>query len=394
MRAIRSDRPDTSFEQILLECQPNSRATLVELACIDLIDRIRSGTAVRVEQYLKDAPELRDDTEELLDLIDAEICTRRERGDVPNANEYVRRFPKLATQVGRLFVLDNIESQMESDAIPKRDKTPDVPGFRLTRRFISDSISITYRAHDHKRRTCLVRLFEPGSRNDRQLNDALRMAVPPSATVASAATKTWHPNILAIHTRNAVDDRLFCVTEFADGLPLTRLITDGLTASKTAAWLYAVVNAMAFARIEQHSLGQVGATHILIDHKDQPRIIGSGLPLDESDPATSATLDIVNVGSLMFQMLTGRIFESSSPTHSGSQPPTADQTPHDCEDDQNQPTQIIDPTLAHMCLRCLGIIQPGYDSLNSISDELSVFISGRHRPVPQKSAIQLAQLLR
>ena len=375
MREIRSRKPDAPFDRILKECEPDSRATIVELACIDLIDRIRSGASVGVEDYLSQVPELLADSDDLLDLIDAEICTRRELGLTPDFDDYVRRFPDLSTQVERLFVLDDIETKLESDAIPVRDKLPEIEGFRLTRRMFLDSSSATYRAQDSNRRPCLLRLFEEGSRDNRRLNAALK-----------SARDVRHPAVLLIQRLGAIDDRLYFTTDLVDGLPLSTLIVDGQSARKVASWLNPVILAAAFARGEGQCLGRIGIEHILIDHKDQPRVVGFGSWSNDEFNFDDVQSVIENFGGMMFHMMTGKVFERRTAAADG---PVIDSMTLDSD-----PARPIDSVLEQICLRCLGLISPCYTDLTTISDELNLYLSGRAKPIPDESAGFLRRLLR
>jgi hypothetical protein len=78
---------------------------LIELACIDLIERRRAGQEVSIESYLKPFPQLEQD-EPLLDLIDAEICVVGELKQSIDPQSYQRRFPRLAKEIEELLGLE------------------------------------------------------------------------------------------------------------------------------------------------------------------------------------------------------------------------------------------------------------------------------------------------
>ena len=60
----------------LLRGQPVDRNAVLDLACIDLMHQHRTGHPVYAEEYVQDFPQL-DQTSDLLDLIDAELCVGR-----------------------------------------------------------------------------------------------------------------------------------------------------------------------------------------------------------------------------------------------------------------------------------------------------------------------------
>jgi hypothetical protein len=85
---------------------------IVDIACIDLMERRRMGHAVTVESYVEDFSCIQDESN-LLDLIDAEICVASELGEQPQLDDYAGRFPQLADQVMELVRLDAAaESEM------------------------------------------------------------------------------------------------------------------------------------------------------------------------------------------------------------------------------------------------------------------------------------------
>jgi hypothetical protein len=97
----------------LLPVDASSRAKispelLLDLVCIDLIEQIRMSNQVSVESYLDQFKELRQ-RQTALDLIDAEICARREVGQLGDRKSelasYCQRFPTLADEIESLLDL-------------------------------------------------------------------------------------------------------------------------------------------------------------------------------------------------------------------------------------------------------------------------------------------------
>lgn len=78
---------------------------LVELVAIDLIRRRRGGQDVLVEDYVRQFPLLGESQSHLLDLIDAEICVRREMGETLATDCFSKRFPDLTDPIGQLMHL-------------------------------------------------------------------------------------------------------------------------------------------------------------------------------------------------------------------------------------------------------------------------------------------------
>lgn len=98
-------RDPNSPLSILLADQKFDEQRIVDIACIDLMERRRMGHAVTVESYLEDFSCIQDESD-VLDLIDAEICVTSELGEELQLEDYVSRFPQLADQVIELVRLD------------------------------------------------------------------------------------------------------------------------------------------------------------------------------------------------------------------------------------------------------------------------------------------------
>src|SRR5262245_12858598 len=67
----------------------------------------RKGDRPRVEDYLSDRPEMRADSEAVLELICNEVILRQEAGDSPLLEEYVLRFPHLTSDLQALFDVES-----------------------------------------------------------------------------------------------------------------------------------------------------------------------------------------------------------------------------------------------------------------------------------------------
>src|SRR3954469_9940352 len=72
---------------------------LIELAHVDLENRLRAGEPARVEEYLARYPELAEDRAVVLDLISAEHKLRRRREPGPSLGEYLGRFPEYRVEL-------------------------------------------------------------------------------------------------------------------------------------------------------------------------------------------------------------------------------------------------------------------------------------------------------
>ncbi len=110
LRERRVGAPDARLKD-LLSSHPFQSDRLVDLVCIDLMQRRRMGHAVTVESYLAEFPSLLD-VSTRLDLIDAEWCVATELGCRDSVENYIRRFPDLADPIRELARLDGVAPSM------------------------------------------------------------------------------------------------------------------------------------------------------------------------------------------------------------------------------------------------------------------------------------------
>ena len=97
LRSRRASDPDAPLTH-LLAGRTLDPSRLVDVACIDLIQRRRMGHSVTTEHYLQEFPSLRRESTRL-DLIDAELCVINELGGQCEASDFVERFPDLASPI-------------------------------------------------------------------------------------------------------------------------------------------------------------------------------------------------------------------------------------------------------------------------------------------------------
>lgn len=75
---------------------------LLDLACVDLLNRRRAGEQVLARDFANDLALLAE-SENFLDLIDAELCVDRELGQPVSLQTYLDRYPDYADEVRELF---------------------------------------------------------------------------------------------------------------------------------------------------------------------------------------------------------------------------------------------------------------------------------------------------
>lgn len=351
LRSARASNPDASFDGLLKLCEVTSPSDMLELACIDLIDRFRKGKPAQVEDYLQAVPELQN-KDDILDLLDAEICVRKELGETPRDGRFVERFPEMQSEIERLFAFDLIESTLGDAPAPLSRRMPEVPGFQLKRLLFRDECSTVYRAKDNQQQPVLLRLFNAGSRDDEPLKLALRVA-----------SELKHPNLLSIEQLGASEESLYYTTTAIDAPQLRTLLDRPPEPGIAAEWARSIAAAMVLGLEQKMPLGAVKTSQVLIDHSNQPQIIGFGQPLPPDCTPQRA------FGWLM----TPLVYDPELPDAGG----------------------WTDPGLGDICARSLGLEgELAYSELSEVFDDLHRWLSGKYELSKKPKPGVIARLLR
>jgi serine/threonine protein kinase/predicted Zn-dependent protease len=97
--------PAHSLGSFLTGLGAATRSEWLALLRADQHKRWRRNDRISVEAYLDVMPELQTDAEVVVDLIFSEVLLREERGERPQPEEYLRRFPKHRERLARQFAL-------------------------------------------------------------------------------------------------------------------------------------------------------------------------------------------------------------------------------------------------------------------------------------------------
>ena len=119
------------------------------------------------------------------------------------------------------------------------------------------------------------------------------------------AAALWHPNIVSLHDRGEVEDRLWLSMDYVDGIDTAQLLTDTYPEGMPPDLVVEIVSAIGEALDYAYELGlvhgYVNPTNILISNLESRRrrilLAGFGLPRrpDESNSLTRADLGIGTV---------------------------------------------------------------------------------------------------
>ncbi|MFK7766272.1 MAG: hypothetical protein AB8B55_03440 [Mariniblastus sp.] len=118
-RNWRRDNPEAKFKQFLKQAFGSpieiDDELLIELATTDLIHMISNGHVAKAESYIRCSKSLAGKKELVLDLIDAEICTRSDHGEPVNAKELTQRFPNLKSDLARMLEVHAIDMEASNE---------------------------------------------------------------------------------------------------------------------------------------------------------------------------------------------------------------------------------------------------------------------------------------
>jgi serine/threonine protein kinase/WD40 repeat protein len=235
---------------------------LIVVLRVDQRRRWQQGAPVRAEAYLKKYAFLRNNSENVVDLIYSEYLLHEEAGEKPVIEEYVLRFPEYAnelrTQIGLHGAMaswsmpDHATSSSEvpsshAAAAPDREASlrgqgPSIPGFDILDVIGRGGMGVVYKARQVRlKRIVALKMLLAGGHAGREQLARFR-------TEAEAAARLHHPNIVEIYEVGDVDGRPFLVLEYvADGNLKQNLGTKPPLASSAAQLVETLARAMHYA---------------------------------------------------------------------------------------------------------------------------------------------------
>jgi predicted ATPase len=306
-----------------------------------LIDQRRrwdQGDRVLVETYLSDQPGLRSATDKVLELIEHELVLREERGDSPQLDEYLRRFPDLASDLRLHF---EVRAALQSwpahrRASPARrsvvGKAPTLPGYELVREVGRGGMGVVYQARQVKlnRLVALKFLAAELSRDAKAVERFQREALTISALNDS--------HICTIYDLGEHEGQPFLVLEWIEGQTLRALVGQRQSVAALAQMVRQVAQALRAAHAAGIVHRDIKPENVLVRADGQikvldfgvarllPGSIGPVLPQDGTatdpgkvvgtarymspeqtrcEPASSAS-DVFALGIVLYELATGR----------------------------------------------------------------------------------------
>jgi serine/threonine protein kinase/predicted Zn-dependent protease len=240
----------------------------------------REGRQVLVEEYLRNAPSLRSDSEKLLDLVYNEIRLREELGETPELDEYRRRFPEVATELAVQFEVHRAlrpGSQSDDaflDAYARAATSsplPTVEGYEILGELGRGAMGVVYKArHVRLNRAVALKMILAGAYAGSR--DRARFE-----TEAQAIARLQHPHIVQIHEIGEQVGRPFVCLELVQGGSLAQKLAGRPLPPRQAAELVEMVaRAVHYAHEQQVLHRDLKPANVLLAPSDSRRGIRFG----------------------------------------------------------------------------------------------------------------------
>lgn len=302
VRKERRQTPNVSLAELLRERKiaPSrwSEQRLVDLACVDLMHRRRSGHLAHVEEYLADFPLLQRESNQL-DLIDAELCVSRELGEETPIELYVERFPGLATQIRELIQLNPGKSlagsaglaepeasglESTSNLIKLIDQPLEIPDWFIAGHSVCSTPGDLSRSQ-HELKRWLIR----GRDATRGTPVALKVLQLSSTCTSDDCDRILDDCAAATNVKNqcwvspsmaAIQHRHLCVIRpWVHGRTLRETWTSPVSRSQLM-HLASVAQTIASAHLAGTHHGGLHADNVVVDHKGIARVVDAGSSLN------------------------------------------------------------------------------------------------------------------
>jgi len=367
----------------------------------------RRGEHTLVETYLFQHQSLGSDTQAVLDLIYNEIVLREETGASPPLEEYLRRFPELASELRLQFELEQaiqsttaLEGENHQTVVgsalarPAPPSIPSIPGYEILGELGRGGMGVVYKARQLRlNRIVALKMILAG---DHASQDAgLRFLAE-----AESVARLHHPHIVQIFAFGDREGRSFYEMEYVAGGCLSDRL-DGMPRPPRDAARLVETLARAIHEAHQHGIvhRDLKPANILLTADGIPKIADFGLAkwLDVEKGLTRTQLivgspsymapeqtgqsstpvgpgaDVYALGAILYELLTGRPpFQAA----------TVLETLEQVRWDEPIPPSRLQPKLPRdlvtICLKCLEK-EPArrYASSSELADDLRRFDTGQ-----------------
>jgi tRNA A-37 threonylcarbamoyl transferase component Bud32 len=282
---LRRERPDIDASLAPLKGEERA-AVLPELVRAELEMRLREGEDARIEEYLGRYPELASSRAAVVKLILAEYRQRRQASPELPFGEYPARFPQHAAELKALAVRLTTRLSLgppvepgpaaPGAGPPPADPTrPTIAGYEVLGQLGRGGMGVVYKARDVKlNRLVALKVIRAGSHLDEGALARFR-------TEAEAIARLRHENVVRIYALGEHRGQPYLVLEYVEGGSLDRLLRGRPLPARRAAAL-----ALKLARAVEHSHQyliihrDLKPANVLLTAEGEPKVTDFGLARD------------------------------------------------------------------------------------------------------------------
>jgi serine/threonine-protein kinase len=252
--------------------------------------RWQRGERVLVEVYLEQHPALQAEADGIVDLLYNEFLLRQQAGETPQLEEYLARFPHLASPLrdqfevhGALYSADARDGALREvrtilsaspPGSPPADAVdlPAVPGYEIVNELGRGGMGVVYLAWQQGlHRLVALKMLLAGDYASPQELARFR-------TEAEAVARLQHPHIVQIYEVGQHDERPYLALEYVDGGSLAhKLAGTPLAARPAAALLETLARAMHYAHARGIIHRDLTPGNVLATADGVPKITDFGL---------------------------------------------------------------------------------------------------------------------
>jgi serine/threonine-protein kinase len=233
-----NDSSDAFLHRLRTEANGLSGAELLTLVRADQRQRWQRGERFLVENYLERLPQLAVNSEWILDLVYNEVLLREERGEQPDAEEYLGRFPLHQSRLRRQFIVHraldwgSLLAKSPAQEIDPNGRTltgaeltpppsfsrPTVPGYTILEELGRGGMGVVYKAwQETLKRPVALKMILIGEHASEEHLARFRAE-------AEAVAKLQHPGIVQIYEIGEYQNRPYFALEFISGGNLESLL--------------------------------------------------------------------------------------------------------------------------------------------------------------------------
>ncbi|MSQ97386.1 MAG: serine/threonine protein kinase [Gemmataceae bacterium] len=241
----------------------------------DQRQRWLKGSRIPIEGYLELPPVTNVEPDLFLDLIYSEYILRQGIGEMPSEAEYLRRFPKLETELRRLFAVDQallpVEAPRLHDDVAETMPCPAIGKYPILSVLAEGGQGVVYRAlHPTLAKEVIVKWSKQTTNTARDRDHLL--------AEGRLLARIEHPNLVRVFDLDFHEGQPFLVMESVDGVNLEQYFDAARPGPKQAGALVArIALALEFVQRKGITHRDIKPRNILIDDKDQPKLIDFGI---------------------------------------------------------------------------------------------------------------------